>query len=301
MGRVAAVLAIGLALCPAIPAAAARAPQFGPDAAGIHPGVRTATAGKTFCTANFVFYDAAGHFYLGQAAHCARVEGSDAASGTASGCTFRSRPLGTPVTFEDSRVRGTLAYSSWLAMQRHDETDPSACQDNDFALVRVPDFARNQVNPTMPLFGGPTGLNQTGTKAGDTVLGYGNSPTRRDVDDAKPKQAVSVGDVDNGWAHLIYAHNPGIPGDSGGPYLDAAGRAVGSLSTLVINPAPASNSLTDLAHALAYAQRWSGIKGLRLAIGTQKFAGASVAAPLANQVMPPGDAARRDQFRPNPR
>jgi hypothetical protein len=297
MKRALAAAASGLLLTgwSAVPAGAARPPHFGPDAAGIHPGVRTVTAGKTFCTANFVFYDAAGHFYLGQAAHCARVGTSDEKPGTGTGCTFASRPLGTPVTFEDSRVRGTLVYSSWSAMQGHHETDPSACKDNDFALVRVPDFARNQVNPSMPLFGGPTGLNYTGTKAGDTVLGYGNSPTRQDWDDVKPKQAVSAGDVDNGWAHLIYAHNPGIPGDSGGPYLDAAGRALGSLSTLVINPAPGSNSLTDLAKALAYAQRWSGIKGLRLATGTQKFAGPSIASPLANQVMPPGGAVRRDR------
>jgi len=280
------VLVLGLALGPTPPAAAAAPPRFGPHAAGIHPGVRTMTAGKTFCTANFVFYDSAGHVYLGQAAHCARP-GSDQSAAGGSGCTFVSRPLGTPVTFQDSRVRGTLVYSSWLAMQRHHETDAAACKDNDFALIRVPDFARNQVNPSMPLFGGPTGLNETGTKAGDTVLGYGNSPTRQEVDDAKPKQAVSAGDVDNGWAHLIYPMNPGIPGDSGGPYVDAAGRALGSLSTLVINPVPGSNSITDIAHALAYAQRWSGIKGLQLAIGTEAFAGPSILNPLVNQVVPP--------------
>jgi hypothetical protein len=296
MKRVLAAAAAGLLLgaWSAAPAAAkARPPHFGPDAVGIHPGVRTVTAKKTFCTANFVFYDAAGHLYLGQAAHCARAPEDTHHGPSDSGCTFTSRPLGTPVTFEDSRVRGVLAYSSWLTMQRRHETDPAVCKDNDFALVRVPDFARNQVNPTMPLFGGPTGLNTTGTKAGDTVLGYGNSPTRKNMADVKPKQAVSAGDVDSGWAHLIYAHNPGIPGDSGGPYIDARGRALGSLSTLVINPAPGSNSLTDIAHALAYAQRWSGIKGLRLAIGTQKFQGATVASPLANQVVPPGKG-RRD-------
>jgi hypothetical protein len=289
----AATTAVVLAASVAGPAAAAPPPRYGPDAAGIHPGVRTVTAGKSFCTANFVFYDAAGHLYLGQAAHCARTPDDTHHASTDSGCTFISRPLGTPVTFEDARVHGKLAYSSWLTMQRNHETNPDACKDNDFALVRVPDFARNQVNPTMPLFGGPTGLNERGTKVGDTVLGYGNSPTRKDVDDVKPKQAVSAGDVDHGWAHLIYAHNPGIPGDSGGPYIDAKGRALGSLSTLVVDPAPASNSLTDIAHALAYAQRWSGIKGLRLATGTKKFQGASVAAPLANQVVPP-DTARRD-------
>lgn len=285
-GRLGLPLALGLVLV----AAPARAndtrpdpsPRFGPVNAGIFPGVQSRTA-KTFCTVNFVFTDAAANVYFGQSAHCARTALKKEAA-QPNGCTFGSKKLGTKVTFVDSRVTGRLVYSSWLAMQKVDEQDPHACIANDFALVEVPRYAHNQVNPTMPLFGGPTGLNTTGTQPGDTVLGYGNSPTRQDISDLKPKQSVSVGDAQGGWAHLIYSATPGIPGDSGGPYLDAEGRALGSLSTLVLGPAPAANSITDIHLALEYAKKHSGIKGLRLAKGTEKFNGPSVANPLLNQL-----------------
>jgi hypothetical protein len=298
MSLVASLAALAAILGAGAGAATAGArPDFGPPGSGIQPGVRTQTA-DTFCTANFVFYDAAGHIYLGQAAHCAR-QALPKEAVQPNGCTFGSHPLGTPVKFGDAGVSGTLVYSSWLAMQRNGETDANACKDNDFALVEVPDYARDQVNPSMPLVGGPTGLNTTGTVFGDPVVGYGNSPTRQNLEDAKSKQTVAVGTIDGGWAHLIYPVNPGIPGDSGGPYLDPAGRALGSLATLVLFPAPASNNIVDIAHALDYARRFSGINGLDLAIGTEKFEGPSVLSPLLNQVVPRPKG--QGQLRPNPR
>lgn len=303
MSRRTVALGVPLALGLLLPAGPARAdaggtpePRFGPVSSGIFPGVQTRTE-KTFCTVNFVFTDARANVYFGQSAHCARTALVQEAA-EPNGCTFGSRPLGTRVTFVDSRVTGTLAYSSWLAMQKVKETDRFACADNDFALVKVPRFAHKQVNPSMPLFGGPTGLNTTGTQAGDTVVGYGNSPTRQDLSDLKPKQSVSTGTVDDGWAHLLYSATPGIPGDSGGPYLDSQGRALGSLSRMVLGPSPAANSITDINRALAYARKHSGIKGLRLAQGTEKFNGPSVANPLLNQLpalTPPTAPASRPQ------
>ncbi len=274
-------------------AGASPQPRFGPVTSGIFPGVQSRTV-NSMCTVNFVFTDAAANVYFGQSAHCARTALKKEAA-QPNGCTFGSKPLGTKVTFVDSRVRGTMVYSSWLAMQKVDETDAFACADNDFALVKIPRYAHNQVNPTMPLFGGPTGLNTEGTQPGDTVLGYGNSPTRQDLSDLKPKQSVSIGDAHDGWSHLIYSATPGIPGDSGGPYLDAQGRALGSLSTLVLGPAPLANSITDINKALAYAQKHSGIKGLRLAEGTEKFQGPTVANPTLNQVPTPPPSAVRDR------
>ncbi|MGQ0844488.1 MAG: serine protease [Sporichthyaceae bacterium] len=277
------------ALVLAAPASAAAAkappkPRFGPLASGLYVGMQTNTDGA-FCTANFVFVDAAANLYFGQSAHCARKEQKEVAQPT--GCTFGSKPLGTPVKFPDSNVTGELAYSSWLTMQKVREKDMNACVDNDFALVKVPRFAHNQVNPTMPLFYGPSGLNTGGTTMGDTVVGFGNSPTRQGLSDVKPKQSVSVGTVQDGWAHLIYSATPGIPGDSGGPYLDAQGRALGSLSKMVLGPAPGANVITDINRALEYAKKHSGIEGLRLAKGTEKFRGAFVGNPLLGQVPTP--------------
>ncbi|MGZ6584214.1 MAG: hypothetical protein ACXVHX_07725 [Solirubrobacteraceae bacterium] len=67
--------------------------------ATIHPGVMTFTGGSSFvngagqCTANFVFTDASGAVYLGQAAHCSSTGGDT----DTNGCTTQSLPLGTPI------------------------------------------------------------------------------------------------------------------------------------------------------------------------------------------------------------
>jgi hypothetical protein len=64
---------------------------------------------------------------------------------------------------------------------------------------------------------------------------------------------------------------PGVPGDSGSAFVSADGKAIGVLSTLGLAPLPLSNNIGDLAKELAYAQKHSGLKGLRLVKGTEKF------------------------------
>jgi hypothetical protein len=111
--------------------AAALVPQaaVADDGAEIHPGVMTFTEGAQ-CTANFVFRDSGGT-YLGQSAHCS---GTGAATDT-NGCDAGSLPLGTPVEIDGASRPGTLAYSSWIAMQEANEQNENACAYNDFALV----------------------------------------------------------------------------------------------------------------------------------------------------------------------
>ncbi len=53
--------------------------------------------------------------------------------------------------------------------------------------------------------------------------------------------------------------------------MTAGGRAVGTLSTVAVAPLPLSNNIGDLRHELAFAQRHSGIPGLRLTPGTVRF------------------------------
>ncbi|MGQ0625559.1 MAG: serine protease [Sporichthyaceae bacterium] len=242
--------------------------EWGPAATStIRPGVVTITEGAGSCTGNFVFTDAKNNVYLGQAAHCA---GTGEATDT-NGCESASLPLGTPVMLGASGVSGKLAYSSWIAMQRNGEKDADACAHNDFALIKVPNSALAQVNPSIPVFGGPTGINTTGTQVGDSVTSYGNSPLRQGIALLSPKSGTSIGDVGNGWAHQVYTLTPGIPGDSGSAFLDSEGRALGTLSTLVFAPQPLSNQVSDLSRQLAYA-RAHGIEGLRLVEGTEPFA-----------------------------
>jgi hypothetical protein len=165
-------LAFVVAACALAAGPAAAAPSWAPASrAAIHPGVQTQTAGAQ-CTANFVFYDAS-NVYLGQAAHCS---GTGTATET-DGCSSGSLPLGTAVDIGGSRP-GTLVYNSWLTMQAHGEAGASTCAYNDLALVKVDPADTGAVNPWIPFWGGPTGLDSDGTATGDTVLSYGNSSLR---------------------------------------------------------------------------------------------------------------------------
>ena len=263
-------------------AQAATVPWAPWETASVHPGVLTST-GSQRCTSNFLFRDAAGHLYLGQAAHCARSDANarKLAPGEArSGCNFGSLPLGTTVGFVNSTVSGTLAYSSWLTMQEREETDKAACVANDFALVAIPDAARDQVNPSVPYFGGPTDVRRAATPSGEAVATFGNSPTRQGIDAIDVKQGYVIGFADDGWTYRVVTATPGIPGDSGSGLLDSAGKALGVIVTLSLEP-PGTNGVTDAAHALDYARAHSGIRGLQLVPGTEAFVGPSVVAALA--------------------
>jgi hypothetical protein len=230
------------------------------------------------CTGNFVFTDGAGNVYVGYAAHCA---GTGAATDT-NGCDAGSLPLGTKVDFVEggslvsggTKVgSGTLAYSSWLTMQQRNETDPNACDYNDFALVKVDAADVAKVNPSVPFWGGPVALNTDGTAAGEDVYSYGNSSLRGGVEALSPKQGTSLGTTGDGWTHPVYTVSPGIPGDSGSAFLDSEGNALGTLSTLAIAPLAGSNGVSDLAHELAYAQQYGGFSGLALVPGTEPGGG----------------------------
>jgi hypothetical protein len=234
--------------------------------AAIQPGVMTETAGGQ-CTANFVFYDAS-HVYIGQAAHCAGTGGET----DTNGCTAGSRPLGTPVTVEGATRSGTLAYSSWLTMRAFGERDRDVCEYNDFALIRLDPADASRVNPSVPFWGGPTGLNTTGTGLGQAVFSYGNSGLRLGLDLLKPKQGVSLGDGGSGWTHTVLTVTPGIPGDSGSAYLDASGRAMGVLSVLNILPLVGTNGVGDLSRELSYLRSHTFLT-VSLATGTEPFRG----------------------------
>jgi len=253
--------------------------------ATITPGVQMYTEGSQ-CTANFVFTDRLGGVYVGYSAHCA---GLGAPTDT-SGCGQESVPLGTRVDFvrggslvgSGERVgRGTLVYSSWVTMNRLGTTDPDTCDYNDFALVKVAAADVDQVNPSIPVFGGPTGIDTDGSTTGDQLYSYGSSSLRGGLTPFSPKYGVSLGTSGGGWTHRLYTATPGIPGDSGSAFLDADGRAVGTLSTLGLAPLPLSNNIGDLARELAFAQQHSGIPGLRLALGTEPFAPALPGAGVA--------------------
>ena len=264
MKRLFAVTCVAVASCLSLASAAA---------AEVRPGVQTLTEGSGQCTANFVFSDGSST-YLGQAAHCA----STGAATSTNGCEddAQSLPLGTKVEIEDASNPGTfpvvgeLVYSSWIAMKGNGEADnpeSETCRFNDFALVRLP--AGTDVNPTVPFWGGPTGLGGS-TSALDDIYTYGNSSLRLGIEALKPKRGKSLGTTPGGWSHNVYTLTPGIPGDSGSGFMDAQGRAFGTLSTVAVAPLPASNGVGDLSKELAYAKA-NGFGGVNLVPGTEPF------------------------------
>jgi hypothetical protein len=259
-----ATAAVPLVAAQAPPAAAA--PTWAPAAtAAIHPGVQTVTAGGQ-CTANFVFYDASNTVYIGQAAHCSGTGGATETNG----CDSGSLPIGTPVQVGGASQPGTMVYNSWLAMQAAGETNPDACAFNDLALVRLNPADFGKVNPSIPFWGGPSGIDTNGTVAGENVYSYGNSSLRGGVAQLSPKQGVSLGDAGNSWSHNVYTASPGIPGDSGSAFLNSAGAALGVLSTVQIAPVAGSNGVGDVSREINYMNSHSSL-GAQLANGTQPF------------------------------
>lgn len=251
---------------PEAPDEAAEATDWAPiEEATVTPGVQTVTGGAGQCTANFVFTDGQ-DVYVGQAAHCASLEAATASNG----CEASSLPTGTEVAVQGAEHPGTLVYSSWETMKEVAEEDPATCLFNDFALVQLHPDDHDKVNPTMPFFGGPTGLNTSGTQLGQSVYTYGNSQLRLGIELLSPKTGTSTGTSAGGWNHNVYTVTPGIPGDSGSAVIDGDGKALGILSTLMLAPLPASNEVTDLSRALNYANHHTGL-GLRLVPGTQGF------------------------------
>jgi hypothetical protein len=248
-------------------AEATAAPTWAPAAkAKIHPGVQTYTDGAQ-CTANFVFRTGR-TVYIGQAAHCSGTGGSTETDG----CTSRSLPIGTRVDV-GGVTKGTMVYNSWITMQRLREKNPNTCAYNDLALIRLPANAVAKVNPSIPFWGGPTGIGGA-TKSGDKVYSYGNSSLLGGQTTLSPMRGTSLGDDGNGWSHTVVSARPGIPGDSGSAYLNAKGRAIGILSTVSIAPVPATNGIGDLAHELAYMHSHTPVKAT-LVLGTRPFSTAT--------------------------
>jgi hypothetical protein len=267
------VVALAATIVVALLATASTASAWAPaESATVRPGVQTITGGGGQCTANFVFSDGA-TVYLGQAAHCSGTGGNTETNG----CTAGSMPLGTQVEIEDARnpgtfpVHGTMVYNSWLQMQGGGETDPNACAYNDIALIRLDDAGIAQTNPTIPFWGGPTGVTGSVGQAAN-VFSYGNSSLRFGIEQLKPKQGVNVRQTGGGWHYDVYTVTPGIPGDSGSAFIDGSGRAFGVLSTLAVAPLPASNGVSDVSRMVQYMHDHSdSFDAVTLQNGTEAF------------------------------
>jgi hypothetical protein len=268
----AAFVAIGCLAPLAVGTTASAAPTWAPSSsAAIHPGEQLFTDGAQ-CTANFIYYDGT-DVYIGQAAHCSGTGGNTETNG----CTSGSLPVGTQVDVTGASKPGVMVYNSWLSMQALGEKDANTCAYNDLALVRLDPSDVSKVNPSVPHWGGPVGLDSTGTTPGEKVYSYGNSELRGGVSQTSPKEGTSQGDTGGGWSHTVVTYNPGIPGDSGSGFLDATGNALGVLSTIDVGvPAGVNNGVGDLAKELAYMHAHSSFAAVQLVDGTDPFSAGSL-------------------------
>ena len=95
----------------------------------------------------------------GQAAHCSST-GEDTET---NGCTTKSLPLGTPIYsgdlvnggVQDGTKIGTLAYNSWITMQKAKEKDANTCAYNDLALIKIAAIAGRQRQSDGAVLGRP--------------------------------------------------------------------------------------------------------------------------------------------------
>jgi hypothetical protein len=143
---------------------------------------------------------------------------------------------------------GTLIYNSWLTMQADGESDPDACAYNDLALIRIDPADVGSVNPSVPGFGGPTGVGTVGG-LGSTVHSYG-----------KRRESLATRAV----------------------ALNATGGAIGVLSTLQLAPLASTNGVGDLGKELAYMRAHSGFGAMQLVPGTEPFKANLVGAILGS-------------------
>jgi hypothetical protein len=249
-------------------APARSAPAWAPaGTAAIHPGVQTVTQGAQ-CTANFVYFDSSS-VYIGQAAHCS---GTGSETDT-NGCTSGTLPIGTQVAVQGASHPGTMVYNSWHTMQSLHEADANTCQFNDLALVQLDPADAAKVNPSVPRWGGPTGL-ASSTGLLEQVYSYGNSELRFGITQLSPKTGVSLGSDSGGWNNTVFTITPGIPGDSGSGFLNSKGQAFGVLSTVQLLPLAGANGVGGLAHELDYMHTHAAaFAGVQMANGTQPFRG----------------------------
>lgn len=193
------------------------------------PGVRPGSvidAGVGLCSLNFMFTDPTGQRYMGTAGHC----------------LLATTPIGGVDVGEAVFSPGAGPVARDTAGRRIGEFAYAVLEDpKDFALVRLDPSV--EANPQVCGFGGPTGVNteNPGLLSPTVLSSFGNPLGLGTGVTAKTFVALGMPSDDH-----VFATGVVLPGDSGGPVIDAAGRAVGvviSVGLHVANPLPTLEGL----------------------------------------------------------
>lgn len=183
-----------------------------PFGLGSCPGVRPGAivqAENGVCTLNFMFTDDAGNRYMGTAGHC--ILATSPLGGQDNGEVSFAPGAGPEARDGQGNRIGDFVY----AVQQ----DPK-----DFALILLDDEV--EANPQVCSFGGPTGINDSrpGLLEPTVLSNFGNPLGLGTGVTAKSFVALGMPSPDH-----VFATGLVLPGDSGGPVVDAQGRAVGTV------------------------------------------------------------------------
>ena len=187
----------------------AMAENIGP---GAHLLIEIPDAGTFGCTANFVWESGAVR-YLGAAGHCFIPEGTTATHGSGadydasgvrvsvcvSNCSFGGQ-TGFIVTGDLVQL-GAVAY----ARQTADDGDIG----NDFGVVEIPNSLAAMIRTSMPVFGGPTSVEEV--TQGQPLCHYGNGVVVGETFLTMARTGIGGGSTPTYWMGDLAA----TPGDSG--------------------------------------------------------------------------------------
>ncbi|PSP96372.1 hypothetical protein BRC84_01695 [Halobacteriales archaeon QS_1_68_44] len=184
-------------------------------ASGIRPGSQmfiTFPDGTTAgCTANFVWRDGGDDLYIGAAGHCFLPSDKNASANAqrtgesdddvydvsqldVSVCADCTVGGTTGLTFTGTTIGlGDVAYAR-QALPGGSEVG------HDFGIVRIPSSVEDAVDPSLPQFGGPTGVSERAVPAGLPVNQYGAGVANGEVFPTMGSNGVSEGDLGTGGA-----------------------------------------------------------------------------------------------------
>lgn len=187
----------------------AMAQNIGP---GSHLLIEIPGAGTFGCTANFVWASGATQ-YLGAAGHCFIPEGTTATHGPGadydasgvqvsvcvSNCSFGGE-TGFVLTGDLVRL-GAVAYAR--------QTAADGDLGNDFGVVTIPASLASLIRPSIPVFGGPTTVEEVAQ--GQPLCHYGNGVIVGETFLTMARIGVGAGSTPTYWMADLAA----APGDSG--------------------------------------------------------------------------------------
>lgn len=206
------------------------------------------------CTSNFVWRDTSQDppgLYIGAAGHCFLPSGANASKNAKRSVETNSDvydvsglevELCTNCSFGGALgnfvVEGTTVGLGEVAYARQRLPDGRDV-GHDFGVVEIPATLEDAVDPSMPQWGGPTGVTNDPVSPGEPVHQYGAGIGNGEVYQTRGRTGVSGGSRENsaGWVATMR----GSPGDSGSPLVSSR-----TPSTLLPEGENAAGILTHL-------------------------------------------------------